>query len=402
MTSAHESALRTVLLVCDEWSPTRGGISSFNRSLATALKAAGFRTVCLVESISPEEHVDAVARGVVLVTADRTSAGPVLHKGDGEVFGVVPDVVIGHDQVSGLPALALAKDHFKVPLVFVIHRAPPEVDPYKERDDGARPTDLREQTTRLIATRADVVAAVGPRLARYAEAVGGDGFGGLCVLRLDPGMDTPDGVTRRRQVPPKPTVMMLGRTGDIQLKGLDIAARAIAGLQVAHGRPVPELLIRGAPTAECAALRSELVGLSGMARDQIDVRPFTDDLDQIAHDLKRAALCVMPSRADGLGLSALEAIGLGTPVLISNKCGLAETLRTHLGRIAELMIVRIDDNVEADVARWRAAIGRVLDDLPNAFDYAHDVRDRLHRVLNWEATVRTLMTRLDCETVSPG
>ncbi|MEO6086747.1 MAG: glycosyltransferase family 4 protein [Umezawaea sp.] len=398
MTSTHEfeglPARRTFLLVGDEWAPARGGISSYNRSLATALARAGFRVACLVESFSVEECEDAALCDVTLVKVEKGSTSKVLRRHDGSPFEAIPDFVIGHDQVTGSLALTLAKDHFGVPLVFVIHRAPPEIEPFKDRADVARRIDLREQASRRIMARADVVAAVGPKLARYAAAVGGDGFGGLSVLQLDPGMNTPDGITRRRQVPSTPTVVVLGRTADVQLKGLDIAARAVAGVQVGYGRPMPELLVRGAPADECAALGNSLIVLSGMARDRIDIRPFTDDFEQISHDLKRAVLCVMPSRADGFGLAALEAIGLGTPVLVSNKCGLAETLRTHLGWIAELMIVQVDDKVDVDAARWTSAVQRVLQDLPAAFDYAHTVRSALHGVLTWDVTVDRLTARL--------
>ena len=400
MTSTDEFEARTFLLVGDEWAPARGGISSYNRSLAMALVRADYRAICLVESFSTEECADAAACGVRLVTVEWTPTGPVLRQDDGGVPDVVPHFVVGHDQVTGSLARKLAKDHFGVPLVFVVHRAPSEIEPFKDRDDTGSRRDVRERLTRQVMAEADVVAAVGPRLARYAAAVGGDGFGGLSVLRLDPGMSTPDGIARRRQVPSNPTVVMLGRTADVQLKGLDIAARAIAGLRVGYGRPMPELLVRGAPSDECDALGDRLIALSGMARDRIDVRPFTDDFEQITRDLKRAALCVMPSRADGFGLAALEAIGLGTPVLVSNKCGLAETLREHLGWIAGLMIVEVDDNVDADAARWTSAVERVLLDLPAAFAFAHEVRNRLSGVLTWDATVENLAARLGLRVTS--
>lgn len=84
---------------------------------------------------------------------------------------------------------------------------------------------------------------------------------------------------RRRQVPPNATVMILGRTGHLETKGLDIAARAIPGL--------------------------------------------------------------------------------GTPVLVSSKSGLAELLRQ-------------------DSAPY----------------YVHEVRDKLSRILDWRMTVESLLEAL--------
>jgi glycosyltransferase involved in cell wall biosynthesis len=384
------------LLICDEWSPTRGGISRFNRCLATALAAAGHRTCCLVESASAQETLDAKERNVTLLTAEWTPAGPNLYVRAQSVLDESPDVVIGHDIVSGAVAWTYARMYLQTAaLVHIVHTAPAHVEPYKRDDDATRRTEEREKMTRHVCAHADVVAAVGPRLTRSADAMVGDGFGGVSVLQLDPGMDIPAGVADRlRHVPTNPTVLVLGRGGHIQPKGLDIAAQAVAGLTVPHGRPTPELLVRGAPPDRCDWLRRLLVDGSGLARDRIDVRPFTDDIDQIEHDLKRAALCVMPSRVEGFGLSALEAIGLGTPVLVSAKSGLAETLRIHLGTLAEPMIVDVVDDISQDAPRWRDAMQKVLDNLPAAFEYAHLVRSRLQEVLRWDMTVSTLTTRL--------
>lgn len=386
----------TFLLISDEWSPSRGGISRFNRCLATALAAAGYRTTCLVALATAREHIDAAERGVRLIAAERTPAGPILYLPSEAILKEKPDVVIGHDFVSGSVAWVYARRYLQdAALVHVVHTAPSENEPYKRATDATRRTEARELETRGVAADADVVAAVGPRLTRSAEAMVGDGFGGVSILQLDPGMHmSAELADRHRQVPAKPTVLVLGRTAHVQPKGLDIAAHAVAGVTVPYGRPMPELLIRGAPADKCDWLRRQLGLTSRLARDRIDVRPFTDDPNQIGHDLRRTALCVMPSRTEGFGLAALEAIELGTPVLVSDKSGVAETLRAHLGLIADQMIVKIVDDFPQDVQCWNAAIQRVLDNLPAAFAYTHEIRSRLGLVLSWEATVRTLVSRL--------
>jgi glycosyltransferase involved in cell wall biosynthesis len=386
----------TFLLISDEWSPTRGGISRFNRSLATALAAAGYRTICLVAFASASEHVDAAERGVRLIAAERTPAGPMLYMPSEAILSEKPDVVIGHDFVSGSVAWVYARRYLRnAALVHVVHTAPSENEPYKRAGDATRRTEARELEARQVAADADIIAAVGPRLVRSAEAMVGDGFGGVSILQLEPGMTMSAEVAdRRRQVPAKPTVLVLGRTAHIQPKGLDIAAYAIAGVTVPYGRPTPELLIRGAPADKCDWLRRQLGLIARLARDRVDVRPFTDDPNQIGHDLRRAALCLMPSRTEGFGLAALEAIELGTPVLVSDKSGVAETLRAHLGFMADQMIVKIVDDFPQDSQRWTEAIQRVLDNLSEAFEYTHEIRSRLGRALSWDATVQSLVTRL--------
>jgi glycosyltransferase involved in cell wall biosynthesis len=376
------------LLICDEWSPARGGISQFNRSLAIALAATGHRTTCLVESASPSEFQDAAAHGVTLHTAEPTMAGPNLYVPSGPVIAEAPDVVIGHDIVSGAIAQTYARKYLHAALVYIVH-TPTAIEVYK-RDDAAQRTGDRELLSRRICADADVVAAVGPLLARTAEALVTNGYDDNPVIQVDPGMDVPAALLqRRRRIPASPTILTLGRTGHIEAKGLDIAAHAVAGLAPAH---LPRLLIQGGPAGGCDALRTKLVAESGLARDQVDVRPFTVDASQIAYSLWQSSLCVLPSRVEGFGLAALDAITLGTPVLVSARSGLAETLRSHLGTLADPMIVDVTDRLADDAARWRHAMGRVLGNLPEAFDYAHMIRARLRTVMHWETAVGRLVT----------
>src|SRR5262249_23106038 len=98
--------------------------------------------------------------------------------------------------------------------------------------------------------------------------------------------------------------------------------------------------------------------------------------------------------AEGFGLAALEAIALGTPVLVSDRSGVSETLREHLGRTAEPMIVPVTDNLQVDVRAWTMAIQQVVDDPAGAFQYAFAVRAKLRGVLRWDTMVHTLVTRL--------
>src|SRR3954471_9810147 len=109
------------LLVCDEWLPTRGGISQFNRSLAVALAAAGYRTTCLVDAPTSREFQDATAHGVVLRAAEMTPAGPNMYVPSTTVVEDCPAVVIGHDVVSGSVAQVYARRYLKATLIVVVH-----------------------------------------------------------------------------------------------------------------------------------------------------------------------------------------------------------------------------------------------------------------------------------------
>ena len=384
-----------MLLVCDEWTPVHGGISTVNRELASALVRLGLPVMCLVKAATSGEWADAGRWDVRLVTAKQTPSGPAMYLLPQEIEGFCPDVVIGHDQVSGSDAWTYVKWHFpKAALVHIVHTIPPESEPHKQRSGAQSRIEERERTTRMIVKDAAVVAAVGPRVTRYAQGLVGDGYGRVRVLQLDPGLHVPDCVNLQREVPANPTVLLLGRADEVELKGLDIAAKALAQVTVPAGRPMPALFVRGAAEGECDKLRERLARMAGLACDRVDVRSFTSDVDQIRHGLRRAALCVMPSRVEPFGLVMFEAIGIGTPVLLTDKSGAAETLRCHLGRTAELMIVESDDDPARHLANWTSAMKRVLDDLPAAFTYTHQARSQLAGVLSWDVMASTLVDRL--------
>ncbi|MFI7672219.1 glycosyltransferase family 4 protein [Actinophytocola sp. NPDC049390] len=380
-----------ILLISDEWTPTRGGISRFNRSLAIAFAEGGYRTACLVRAATDVERADAENHGVELFQAAVTPAGPDLSVRVSEVVAWRPDIVIGHELVSGSVAWTYTNHYVPTAsLVYILHTVSLN-EPYKSYPDTARRATNREREIEKTAAGAAVVAAVGPLLKRRGEAALGDSR----VVQLVPGMDVPDDPRwLHRKPPPNSIVLMACRTNHIEAKGLDIAAGAIADLRLPRQLPPVELRIRGAHGDSCDSLKAELLGRVRVARHQIDVREYTADPTELARDLGQAALYVMPSRAEGFGLAALEAIGLGTPVLVSDRSGLADLLDDCLGEFAKAMIVPVVDDHERDVSTWRAAVEAKLQDLPRAFAYAHDVRKMLLPRLRWQTTVSTLMSRL--------
>lgn len=381
--------------MCDEWTPLHGGISIVNRELASALARLGHPVMCLVAKATSNQKADAHKRGVRLVTAKETPCEPTMYLLLKAIQGFSPDVVIGHDQVSGSFAWTYVKEHFPTAaLVHIVHTIPPESEPHKQCAGAHLRIEERERMTRKIADDAAVVAAVGPRVTRYVQSVIGDGYGGVRVLQLDPGIHIPDGADLHREVPANPTVLLLGRADRVKLKGLDIAATALARVSMPAGRPTPALFVRGVAEGECDRLRQRLAGMAGLACDRVDVRSFTNDVDEIRHSLRRAALSVMPSRVEPFGLVVLEAIGIGTPVLLTDKSGAAEILRGILGRKAELMIVESDDDPTKHLENWTSAMKRVLDDLPAAFAYTHEIRSQLAGVLSWDTMASALMDGL--------
>ena len=65
----------------------------------------------------------------------------------------------------------------------------------------------------------------------------------------------------------------------------------------------------------------------GIARKQLKVRSFKESREDIAKLFYEADLVIMPSRTEGFGLAALEALSAGLPILVSGNSGFGDALQ---------------------------------------------------------------------------
>ena len=68
----------------------------------------------------------------------------------------------------------------------------------------------------------------------------------------------------------------------------------------------------------------------GIYRCQLTVRCFCESREQLARLFSEVDLAIMPSRTEGFGLAALEALSAGLPLLVSGNTGLREALKDVL------------------------------------------------------------------------
>ena len=71
---------------------------------------------------------------------------------------------------------------------------------------------------------------------------------------------------------------------------------------------------------------AEMLLKQGISRNQLVVRGFKER-EQLADQFCEVDLAIMPSRSEGFGLPALEALSAGLPVLVSSNSGLGEALK---------------------------------------------------------------------------
>lgn len=383
--------LRTILAVATEWESRHGGLSTFNRSLCTALAAAGHAVVCLVPDTSAGEEEAAHRAGVRLVAPPATpglSGEQRLLLSRDALDGVTPDIIIGHDRKTGPHARELAKTYSAALRLHFIHTRPEDIEWYKDtfgEGDAASEAEKRRELQRSLAETAALVVAVGPDLEDAAKTLVYGSSPRPRVVRLDPGLDI---IERPGDLPPEIICLLSGRAEDDKLKGLDIGTSALNRCAVEHDLRL-RAVVRGAPPRTGSQLHRSLVELAPQL--QIEVREYTSDVPRLRGDLIAASLVLMPSRSEGFGLVALEAIGSGTPVLISDKSGLATLLRRELGDAAAApYIVATNDSLDLSAPPWSTKIYAVLFHRTAAFARARELRDALAPRLTWPAAVLVL------------
>ena len=94
--------------------------------------------------------------------------------------------------------------------------------------------------------------------------------------------------------------------------------------------------------------------------------------------LRQANVIVMPSRTEGFGLVALEAISAGVPVLVSSESGIAKALEKVEGG----MTVVVDSEKPKD---WAGRIKQLSEQKPkDRHANAMGLRDKYGEVYTWK------------------
>ena len=86
------------------------------------------------------------------------------------------------------------------------------------------------------------------------------------------------------------------------------------------------LLFVGAPDGMQDEVRKRLLN-HGITEDQLTVRKFVQCRSDIKDLLCEVDLAIMPSKSEGFGLVALEALSAGLPVLVGSNSGFASAIR---------------------------------------------------------------------------
>ncbi|WP_074848880.1 glycosyltransferase family 4 protein [Gordonia westfalica] len=394
-----------MMLISDEWRSGRGGLSTMNRELATALASAGVETAVMVPRSTDEDIKAASDVDVALVTP---ASIPGLNSRELLLLRPVfadsswePDVIIGHGRVLGSYAAAQKQQFFsRARRVHFVHTDAEQLEAAKEMPGGTSrmaSADERRNLERDLARSADLVVGVGPMLTATIT----DDLIGLSprpkIMCMVPGLRSAFDPASASP-PVRNALLVVGRADDFQSKGIDIVADALLKVvdRWPQSRPHPPVLVlRGVPGEAATDVKARLDEIFE-GRVAYHLRPYSDSEELVKQDLAQSRVMLMPSRHEGFGLAAFEAIASDIPVLISAESGLAQFLReSHIDTEPSSIVTTRNTSTRLAIDEWADAIWYVLTHPAPSRAQAHEMRKRLSEIVDWRTAVDYLLAELD-------
>ena len=372
--------------LADEWWSSKGGISTLNRELCKGLAQQPNVSVTLVVSeFNENEKQAALEHDVDLAAAEKMPGVDPITSLSFLPAGLDINIVIGHGQKLGPPANIIAKQR-RCKRVHIVHTASEQLSMFKQNEEAIPKGEGKHQTEVQLCEDADVVVGIGPKLTDDIKVALRSCSKDQDVFNFTPGIFS-EFKDLRQSEEERDTFLTLvfgrGDYEDFELKGYDIAAQAVANLNDKSYR----LVFVGAPSGKEGEVKANLLEC-GIDRAQLIVRGFRESRKMLTRLFCEADLAIMPSRTEGFGLAALEALSAGLPILVSDNSGFGKALREI--PFGDSVVVDSDDPEE-----WGKAIKRVRKKpRPIRLEEAREIRAYYHRKFKWQEQCESLVEKM--------
>ena len=177
--------------------------------------------------------------------------------------------------------------------------------------------------------------------------------------------------------------MVFGRgdAEDFELKGFDSAASSVAALSDTL------LYFVGVPHGKHEEIAKRFVDL-GIPANRLKARGYVESREDLKRLFCEVDLVLMPSRTEGFGLTGLEAMSAGLPVIVSKNSGFGEAL----GSVPFGSFFVIDSE---DPSAWTAAIKGIWNkDRKSQLDEIKVVQDSYGKRYSWSKQCKGLIKRM--------
>ena len=372
-----------VTILASEWGSNRGGLSTINRELAIQLaKFPYVKVTFFLPECFDENKAEALSHGISIVEAERK---PGYEKLDWLSFprqDLQIDVVVGHGVKLGKQAQVIRTSH-KCKWIQVVHTDPEKLGMFKCYENPISKGEQKHDVEVELCQMADLVVGVGPKLTeafcKYLRWCKKD----QDVFEFTPSVFADFACIEQALEERNPhSVLVFGRGDDedFELKGFDIAARSVAAL------PDTGLVFVGALDGKEEEIAKRLLD-SGIPKGRLTVRGFKDR-EALKRLFCEVDLVLMPSRTEGFGLTGLEALSAGLPVIVSKNSGFGEAL----GGVPSGSSFVVDSE---DSSTWTAAIKGIWNkDRRTRLNETKVLRDSYGKRYSWSKQCENLIEKM--------
>ena len=382
----QENMTLKVTLLSSEWkSSTNGDLSTINRELAIQLaKHSDVDVSVLLPTYDDVDWSSAESHNVKLIKADEVAGYDPVFCLSYPPSGHTMDCIIGYGVKLGRPIASIQKNpnysHCK--WIQVVHSAPEEDGMHKDISEGQKMRETEIEYCKM----ADQVITIGPKLAEACKRY-------LCpfkhegkVFDLTPSIFSEflavEQATEERQMF---HILVIGSGDsceDFIVKGYDVAAKAIAELKDESYK------LNFVCTAKGKDILVKELPQHGLNHNQFNIRSCDDGRKVLADLFCEVDLAIMPSRTEGFGITALEALSAALPVLVSGNSGLGEALKKV--PIGTQSVVDSEDHTD-----WAREIKRVRQKERDVrLSESRFLREKYLAKYSWEEPCKSIVIKM--------
>ena len=249
-------------------------------------------------------------------------------------------MIISHGRKFGCAAFFIKDRYPSCKWVHFVHVNCEEMGKYKVGDNEIRTNNQKDSEELDWCTSADVVVAVGPQLYdRYSRSLFRKQ---KKVHEFYPGLSNEFLNLPQKEIENEEFhVYIFGRCSseNFKLKGVDLVGNAVGKLGKNY-----KVHVVGVPENEEENSFANTLEKTATATNQLFVRGYCNNREEMKDMMCEADLVVMPSRAEAFGLIGLEALSAGVPLLVSAASGLGMTLKKL--NFGDICVVESDDPQE--------------------------------------------------------
>ena len=392
-----QGQMLNITLLASEWKSSAGGLSTLNRELAIHLsQIQNVRVSVLVPegACNDEDKREARSFGISILDAGKCVGFEPLHWLSNPPQDHNIDVIVGHGVKLGCQVQFIKRQaQFQnCKWVHVVHTAPEDLSKYKGYSSPISRGEDKHWDEVDLCKCADLVIPVGPRLGEAYHSYLQECKKDEDFFELVPGVfEREFGDLPAKQNPKDKSknfiVLLCGRGDeeDFELKGYNIAVQAFADQRL-KGKHY-SLLFVGSPEGKQDEVRKRL-RKCGITDEQLRVREFAKSRERMKELFCEVDMVIMPSKSEGFGLVALEALSAGLAILVGSNSGFARAIENipH----GKYSIVGESGNP----AKWAEAIEDVRNRHGMVLEESEILKERYSKKYCWKKQCEELVDRL--------